>query len=318
MEEKITPRELDNSALGSWAGYVYQGLCGIYHCIRLIGEDRNKYAGYKLFLDSYEDFAIMNDADKLVSLHQCKDEKMVKEYSAEYRKMRRKLKILEKFCADDCKLYFHTNKKVNSEEGIMLYPFTDTQEFCEPGYLLSLIKNTISQITQKEEATIDMVVAKLVSLIDKKVLDIHQRYISKSNRTTLKKIAKSEHIEFNDIIDILFAEVEAFKYDRVNYINHIKYKLLEDLNSICEDDERLDDDCQMSDDEKNKIFFFVNRICAMNVDEMERFLQRVHPTNNLFERNVNTFSDIASNDKANCLFKVVTGLEFLKRRFELG
>ena len=159
MEEKITPRELDNSALGSWAGYVYQGLCGIYHCIRLIGEDRDKYVGYKLFLDSYEDFAIMNDADELISLHQCKDEKMVKEYSTEYRKMRRKLKILEKFCADDCKLYFHTNKKVNSEEGIMLYPFTDTQEFCEPGYLLSLIKNAIFQITQKEEATIDMVVA---------------------------------------------------------------------------------------------------------------------------------------------------------------
>lgn len=78
MEEKITPRVLDNSALGSWAGYVYQGLCGIYHCIRLIGEDRDKYVGYKLFLDSYEDFAIMNDADKLVSLHQCKDEKWSK------------------------------------------------------------------------------------------------------------------------------------------------------------------------------------------------------------------------------------------------
>lgn len=312
MEEKITPRVLDNSALGSWAGYVYQGLCGIYHCIRLIGEDRDKYVGYKLFLDSYEDFAIMNDADELVSLHQCKDEKMVKDYSTEYRKMRRKLKILEKFCADDCKLYFHTNKIVNSGEGIILYPFTDTQEFCGPGYLLSLIKNTIFQITKKEEAAIDMIVAKLVSLIDKKVLDIHQRYVSKFNRTTLKNIAKSEHIEFNDIIDILFAEVEVFKYDRVNYINHIKYKLLEDLNNICEADERLDVEYQMDDDEKNKILFFVNRICAMNVEEMERFLQRVHPTSNLFERNVNTFSDIASNDKANCLFKVVTGLELLK------
>ena len=45
MAEIIIPRELDNSALGSWAGYVYQGLCGIYHCIRLIVEDRDKYVG---------------------------------------------------------------------------------------------------------------------------------------------------------------------------------------------------------------------------------------------------------------------------------
>lgn len=312
MAEKIIPRELDNSALGSWAGYVYQGLCGIYHCIRLIGENRDKYVGYKLFLDSYEDFAIMNDAGKLVSLHQCKDEKMVKEYSAEYRKMRRKLKILEKYCADDCKLYFHTNKKVNSGEGIILYPFAENQEFCGPGYLLSFIKKAISQLTLKEEATVDLIVAELVSLIDKKVLAIHQRYVSKTNRTTLKKIAKSEHIEFNDIIDILFAEVEVFKYDRVDYISHIKYKLLEDLNKICEEDERFDVEYQMNDEEKNKVLFFVNRICAMNVDEMERFLQRVHPISNLFERNINTFSDIAGNDKANCLFKVVTSLKHLK------
>lgn len=102
-------------------------------------------------------------------------------------------------------------------------------------------------------------------------MDIHQRYVSKFNRTTLKNIAKSEHVEFNDIIDILFAEVEVFKYDRINYITHVKYKLLEDLNKICEEDEQLDDECQMNIDEKNRILFFVNRICAMNVDEMERF-----------------------------------------------
>lgn len=78
MAEIIIPRELDNSALGSWAGYVYQGLCGIYHCIRLIGEDRDKYAGYKLFLDSYEDFAIMNDADELVAFINVKMKKWSK------------------------------------------------------------------------------------------------------------------------------------------------------------------------------------------------------------------------------------------------
>lgn len=32
-------RKLDNSALGSWAGYTYQGLCGLYHSLKLIGED---------------------------------------------------------------------------------------------------------------------------------------------------------------------------------------------------------------------------------------------------------------------------------------
>ena len=29
MAEEPSSRELSNSALGSWAGYTYQGLCGL-------------------------------------------------------------------------------------------------------------------------------------------------------------------------------------------------------------------------------------------------------------------------------------------------
>jgi len=70
-------RKLDNSALGSWAGYTYQGLCGLYHSLKLIGEDRDKYQQYKLYLDSYEDFAIMNGSEKLVINVRMKREKLI-------------------------------------------------------------------------------------------------------------------------------------------------------------------------------------------------------------------------------------------------
>ena len=131
MAEEPSSRELSNSALGSWAGYTYQGLCGLYHSLKLIGEDRDKYQQYKLYLDSYEDFAIMNGSEKLVSLHQCKDEKGKTDYVDEYKKMIAKKKLFKKkgLCISDCKLYFHANKAVDVGRGITQYPFTDTQNY---------------------------------------------------------------------------------------------------------------------------------------------------------------------------------------------
>ncbi len=90
MSDKNYNCKLNNSVIGSWEAYVYQGLCGLYHSIRLIGKNCNRCVDYKLFLDSYEDFAIMNDEGKFVSLHQCKDEKCKTDYADEYRKMRAK------------------------------------------------------------------------------------------------------------------------------------------------------------------------------------------------------------------------------------
>lgn len=304
-------RQLENSALGSWAGYVYQGLCGLFHCIKLIGDDRDKYAGYKLYLDSYEDFAIMNDAGKLVSLHQCKDEKGKMDYTDEYKKMRAKKKILKShdLCSVDCKLYFHANKIVNSDKDIILYPFTDTQNYCEPGQLMSLIQNQVASLLDKNEQTIKKVVYSLVALIDQKVLDIHQRYVPKSNRKALRKIAKepASSIDFRTLIDRLFAEEEVFAYDRESYVTRIKYKLIKDLLTICNDE----DDEEMTDEKKCRTLFLIESLRRMDVDDVESFLKRVHPINNVTERSFDDFTNIASDTKALTLFNVISELDML-------
>ena len=309
-------QKYDNSALGSWAGYIYQGLCGLYHSIKLIGEKRGKYAGYRLYLDSYEDFAIANETDELVSLHQCKDEKWVTDYTEEYNKMHRKLLLFQKSpnvkCIGDCKLYFHTNKNVKTSEDIILYPFTEQQKFCEPDKIIPLITAVVTKIIGKDKDTVDIIVFRLVALIDRKVLSVHQKYIVKSNKESLKNIAKKEYIKFQDIIDILFAEVEVFKNDRDSFIIRIKYELLNRLQSLCDDDDMLKQEERMSLEAKQNIQFLINRICSMNVCEMEKFLQRIHPMDNLSDRNLSKFADVANSDKACNLFRVVTEIEHLE------
>ena len=54
-EEKgsITQREETNSAIGSWSGYIYQGLCGVLVALRMLKENKEAYKGYSLQLDAY-------------------------------------------------------------------------------------------------------------------------------------------------------------------------------------------------------------------------------------------------------------------------
>lgn len=309
MAKNTIERKYYNSAIGSWAGFIYQGLCGLYHCLRLIAEDRDKYKDYKLYLDSYEDFAIMADNDKLVSLHQCKNEKNVTDYTAEFRKMKRKLKILADQCTDECRLYFHTNKELKVEQGIIMYPFTNNQNYSEPGELISLIYGVVNLLLHQNESTINKVVYSLVALVDQKVLDIHQKYITKKNKEALYKIAKEEYsaISFQSIIDRFFAKEEVFAYDRDSYITRIKYKLIKDLDNMCSD---VDND-EITDEQKERISFLIERLRAMKPDEMEPFLRRVHPIDDISKRSVDDYANVSANGKVLALFNVVSELELL-------
>lgn len=86
----ISHREETNSAIGTWSGFIYQGLCGILVVLRLLNDDKERYKGYSLQLDAYEDFSIFNEHGKIVSLHQCKSVKNQKNYDDEFDKMRAK------------------------------------------------------------------------------------------------------------------------------------------------------------------------------------------------------------------------------------
>lgn len=50
--------------------------------------DKKGTAGYKLQLDGYEDFSILDDKDQIVSLHQCKSIKGRKDYVEDLKKMK--------------------------------------------------------------------------------------------------------------------------------------------------------------------------------------------------------------------------------------
>ena len=63
---------IENTAMASWSGFVYQGLCELQHVLSLLKTDWNNAITKQLSLEAYEDFAIIDDTGKIDSLHQCK------------------------------------------------------------------------------------------------------------------------------------------------------------------------------------------------------------------------------------------------------
>ena len=49
----ITQREETNSAIGSWSGYIYQGLCGVLVVLRMLKENKEACKEYSVQLNIY-------------------------------------------------------------------------------------------------------------------------------------------------------------------------------------------------------------------------------------------------------------------------
>ena len=54
----VSHREQINSAIGTWSGFIYQGLCGVLVALRMLETGAEEINEYKLQLDGYEDFSI--------------------------------------------------------------------------------------------------------------------------------------------------------------------------------------------------------------------------------------------------------------------
>ena len=177
----ITQREETNSAIGSWSGYIYQGLCGVLVVLRMLKENKEACKEYSLQLDAFEDFSILDERDQIVSMHQCKSDKNRKNYDDEFKKMTAKVKSL----ATQGKLrepgnpqcYFHCNQEVaiDADYNVTAYQFETEKTFCKPGNIQSLIDVEVAELKNAETDT-QAVRAALETIVNEDVLGTQQEY----------------------------------------------------------------------------------------------------------------------------------------------
>ena len=142
--------KLLNTAISSWSGYVYQGKVALYHVLKNINNNM-----FTLQLDSLDDFAILDEQNNVISLHQVKAKK--ENRFSSYEKAFRQLNYGGEVIGCD-KLYFHLTQRIsdktiedieNEFNPIIVYPY-NINKFCEVDQIDNKIEEEITNLMRIE------------------------------------------------------------------------------------------------------------------------------------------------------------------------
>lgn len=212
MAQEDKHSEVNNSAIGSWSGFIYQGLVAVYYALTLLKENKDKYIKYSLCLDAFEDFSVHDENDQIVSLHQCKCYNASHDFKDECTKMSQKRDeyVNAGKCMENVNLYLHTNyEPKNLPSTIKAIVFNQKE-------LLSKIKSVVTEIANAFPTNSgDVVLCKLSSLEDEYVMQIHKEYHDAFRQDKSAKLweqARRKRLSFADVWNCLLTE-ELFDQD---------------------------------------------------------------------------------------------------------
>lgn len=288
----LTGRKEINSAIGTWSGFIYQGLCGLLVALKMIEEDWERTKDYNLQLDGYEDFSILDGAGQVVSIHQCKCIKGRKNYDQDLMDMKEKRGKLKNI-REDAKSFFHCNEVVTikADLDIEAYPFTKDKTSCEPGEIKNIIQDVVRNL-KAGDAKAEDVLAKLESLINSKVLNTQQIYFDTPQR--LYAIARDESIPFKDIENICKSHFIYLSGEDI--LTQIKTRYINQFNERVAVNGGIE---EHPDVEK-----FIVLFSEMDSEQMKLFMQRIHPKEK-FEYSLNGLVNTCSKERINRLFNLI-------------
>jgi hypothetical protein len=289
---ELSHREQINSAIGTWSGFIYQGLCGILVALKMIKDNKEGTRDYKLQLDGYEDFIILDEREKIVSLHQCKSVKGRTDYDEDLKKMKQKRDGFDNL-REDVKSYFHCNESVSIPDDLDIdnYLFKEGKTKCEPGEIKGVIKEVI-ELVKKPESNSDAVLARLESIVNANVLNTQQKYFGSNKQ--LNQIAREEYIPFREIQGI--CEESIIRLTPIDILTQIKTRYVQQF--------RLRIENEYAEKDMTHVEQVIRRIVDMDEQEMKDFMQRITPRKK-FEYNQETIADFCSDDQINLFFNLI-------------
>lgn len=165
-----------HSAIGSWSGYIYQGMCAVYvvldRMLREYESDNNaeQISGYLLYLDAYDDFSIHDENNQAISLHQCKLYKQTKRFEEAQKQLieTKRYWVQQKVCTENTVVYFHSNQSPNLIDGISSFKDFEGDASFDADTLCQKIRRLIAKIfeAQNVERSQERVYNALFSWID--------------------------------------------------------------------------------------------------------------------------------------------------------
>ncbi|MBR6124154.1 hypothetical protein IKQ19_11270 [Candidatus Saccharibacteria bacterium] len=305
-KKKNTKQQIEFSAIGSWAGYIYQGLCAAIESLQLLNNNKDNYT---LVLDAYEDFAILDQNGKIYSFHQCKDIKSKSSYKNTFSLMRKVKKYYSSKIRPDTKLYFHCNKAITPKpRDIELYKFPNGEDKCSPGNiynnLILVVNNYLSShsITTISAPKASAIISEKIQC---KILEVQQKFFEEK-RKPLKVIAETESkIKLQEIKNILHSS--AILLDSDNFPVYTKQKFLDHLTKILDDDTILNSLDIIKERKIKKILKTIGKISPKNwVDCLYRITPDLSThTGSLMDNITSCISD----NRAETLYSIVQEID---------
>lgn len=308
-EDEKVARRFYNSAIGSWAGYIYQGLCAVHVSLHTIlksidtdKEDR-EFLNYKLYLDAFDDFSIHDDANKALSIHQCKLYKEKKDFSEAIDQMVEQNKYLTEdgISSAETKLYFHCNHEfdIDASKNVTRYAGASGEETWDALEILTAIKDIVITLTEKLNLpkSSKTTVCLLFNLVNDTVLKNHKRFCEQNIQ--LRELVRKEEsaITFNDIWQILYSEMTEY-CDEWEKSHIMKYYFIQNLMYILEN---YEDDDDWEDIQRDSVETAASLIREMDPKDFYPTIKRLHPehsfgNNKKYNDIVNSTNDRSAQD----------------------
>lgn len=279
-------KKLLNTAISSWSGFVYQGKVAIYHVLKEL--DNN---GYTLQLDSLDDFAIINDQERIISLHQVKAKKSVNfsSYKEAFEQLKDGGEIIN--CVN---LYFHLAQNIADKTvlaieteftPIQIYTY-DSVAFCEVNQIDTKIEDLIIALqplgrSSREYAS--KVRKYLDNLITEKIFEIHR--IIHLNLLGEEDAAYKQRIPFQDFIDILSCDLNQVELGEKYYLYQIK-------NDICKYYQEYCIENELEEATVKRLNTFISFFRDLTEEDLIKFIRNIMPHRKF---NFNSLSDYKDN-----------------------
>lgn len=320
-------KKFNYSAIGSWSGYIYQGMCAAYVVLNsILDEYRSKgnvdqIRDYLLYLDAYDDFSIHDKNNQAISLHQCKLYKQIKTFEGAQEQLieTKRYWVQKNVCTEDTVVYFHSNQQPDLMDGISFFEDFEGDRSFEADKLCRKICKIIVKIFEAQgvERAQNRVYNALISWIDTQVITIHGKY--REQKETLQKIAidKASAIPFNKIISLLFDDVFE-TYPPLNFYRLLKYEFLHSIKEEIEEIYETEDD--WGEGSPEFVQELVDCIGKTPIVNFEHIVQRLLPTEGILpseksERNVcnSSVAQELIQLVANCRFRLGSELDWNER-----
>lgn len=235
-KDNKTERKYYNSAIGSWSGYIYQGLCAIYVVLHLIHDDlankKNKYANCKLYLDAFEDFSIHDENDIAISLHQCKLYKKATDFTEARTQMENQYHFLieDKKANEATRLFFHSNLDVVETSKIKKYNDCNGNTKWDGEEIIKSIEIILEKIINinKYPSNPQNVAFRMMCFIDSHVVHIHKKFFDSPKQ--LREITREQENAIKLSRFKTFLEHNGNDYSNQKYFwQRVKYMFLHTL-----------------------------------------------------------------------------------------